>query len=149
MNHQGYVLLIEKSGYGKALIDQLMTYGVMVTAFDPRQYGVKPAGFNSGSTHKSGRAKQASVYFEDGLVSIPVKTFTKEMSPSMKEFSEILAKYPTADGMDYVDSLSQAFLFMAKYGMIIPREMNYMNENDMKNFWERAESQYLNQTMRA
>jgi len=110
------VLLIEEANNSKALIDDLRRGQVPVTSFVPRYHGLKNPATQATPTSKIGRARLASLPFADGFVWALQKD--RHFYPYAEEFISAATKFPRGDGADYVDSMSQAFIFMMKQQMI-------------------------------
>lgn len=128
-------LLIEEAPGGIALIDDLRRGGVNVTGFNPRYHGLKNPTTNNMPTSKIGRARLASLSFADGFVWVLNKN--GKPLPFANEFIEAAIKYPRGDGADYIDSMSQAFIFMMKHGLIhLKGEMPPPDQIDWKSMHE-------------
>jgi len=112
-----FFLLIENGGGGIPLIQELRNlYNIECVEFNPQKYGLKKSRIRKNEDDyepKVHRAKLASPYFKEGIVSVCVDKNGKATRHA-EEFFELLCKFPAnRDGMDYIDSMSQAFLWMA------------------------------------
>lgn len=110
------ILLIEEANNSKAMIDDLRRGQIPVTSFHPRWHGLRNPVTHSPATSKRGRARLASLAFADGFVWVLHRD--NKPYPFAQEFIDVALKYPRGDGADYIDSMSQAFIFMMKEGMI-------------------------------
>lgn len=114
-----YFLVIENGGGGIPLRQELISlYNIECVEFNPQKYGLKKSRLRKNEDDyepKVHRAKLASPYFKEGIVSIPIMNPATGISyPSFEEFFDLLCKFPAnRDGMDYIDSMSQAFLWMS------------------------------------
>lgn len=110
--------LIEEVGNSLGLIQDLRRGGIPIHGFKPKSHGVKnESRVVPGS--KVGRARLASQYIENGLVWIPTRypDYTKVTQASF-EFVDAALKFPFGGGRDFVDSMSQAFLYIMKLGLV-------------------------------
>jgi phage terminase large subunit-like protein len=128
------ILLIEEANNSKALIDDLRRARIPVTSFSPRWHGLKNPTTNVTPISKIGRARLASLPFNDGFVWVREKD--GHILPAAEDFIAAAIKFPRGDGADYVDSMSQAFIFMMKKEFIHlrgemppPQEIDYQAMN--------------------
>lgn len=110
------LILIEEAMGGLALVQDLRSTGLPVMGFNPRHHGLKN---NAHMTSKADRARLASLVVEQGLLWLPYDPRNPTRLTTYAE--EVLAcalACPTGRGQDVIDSLSQAFIFMRKKGLL-------------------------------
>jgi len=127
------LILIEKAANGQALIDDLRRGGLLkVIGFDPKNHGFKTENGVS-PTSKVARTHYASMMIEQGLVWIPMSPTGQYSKPYLfaEKFIEACLRYPRGTGKDILDSMSQAFIYMRKSGLLHHKgeepEVDYVN----------------------
>lgn len=113
------ILLIEDAYNGKALIHDLRVANINVTAFDPKNHGLKSEAGQK-ATSKIARARLASLLCEQKLVYLPLKpnSNTKELCSFAEKLLNSTLLFPRGGNKDLIDSMSQAFIFMRKHELI-------------------------------
>lgn len=111
------LILIEEAMGGLALVQDLRSTGLPVMGFNPRHHGLK---YNAHMTNKADRARLASLVVEQGLCWLPssVPGNPNKLTVFAEEVLACALACPTGRGQDIIDSLSQAFIFMRKKGLL-------------------------------
>lgn len=98
-------VLVEAKASGQSLLQDL------------RLAKVPAVGYNPGNADKISRAHQASPTLELGLVWIPESSKTPDHPATWAQaFVKQLAKFPVAEHDDYVDTFTQAIIFLRDEG---------------------------------
>lgn len=98
-------VLIEQKGSGQSLLQDL------------RQGNVPVVGYNPGNADKIARAHQATPIIDRGLVWIPESTKNPGNFVSWAAgFIKQLSRFPVAEHDDYVDTFTQAMIFLKDQG---------------------------------
>jgi len=112
------VTIIEEVGNSMGLIQDLRRGGMFIHGFNPKSHGVKKENRVSPGA-KVGRARLASQLIENGLVWLPARYPDYEkITPAAMDFAQAALKFPHGGGKDYVDSMSQAFLYIMKTNIV-------------------------------
>ena len=110
------LILIEKASNGAAIIQDLQMGGMPVIAFNPRHHGL--SNFKH-MTNKPDRARLASVFVEQGLVWLPARAdHANYLTPFSSQLLEACLSCPSGIYQDLVDSMSQAFIWIRKQGLL-------------------------------
>jgi len=100
-------ILIEKKSNGQAAMDTLQQYISGIVPMEPKEYG----------GDKEVRLEATTPQFEAGNVYFPLPN--SENRSWLKECTAELLMFPKAKNDDFVDTLSYALLYLAKYGQTL------------------------------
>lgn len=113
------VVLIEEASGGLALIQDLRSSGLPIYGFNPRHHGLSNY---KHMTNKPDRARLASTLVEQGLVWFPQSPRDPAKLVSFAHaLMESCIACPTGKNQDLIDSMSQAFIYIRKKGLLFPR----------------------------
>jgi len=133
---QPTVTIIEEVGNSLGLIQDLRRGGMFIYGFSPRSHGVKNENDKAPGS-KVGRARLASQLIENGLVWIPTTRISnyRKISAAASVFVDAALKFPHggAGSKDFVDSMSQAFLYIMKTHLVYMKGEEPEDNIDYKN----------------
>lgn len=119
------IVVIEKAASGFSLIQDLLRSGIHVIGFDPKRHGFKTSTGTSGDASKVGRAKIASSLIQQGFVWLPYRPPEyRQLYANSQLMMDSCIHFPRGDGLDLVDSMSQAFITFMKDGWLSYKGMH-------------------------
>lgn len=107
-DRQPDIILIEDKSSGKVLVQLISKTGANLVAFNPDKYG-----------DKTQRVRSTTHIMEAGRIWVP--TFApsfERLKPHADDLVNQAAMFPNSESRDYVDSMTQALLYLIKNGWV-------------------------------